>query len=150
MYSHILICTDGSDLAKSGVDHGLSLARALASKVTIIMATEPFPLALGGASSAGWVASPEDFEGYDNRQKEYATGVLAAAKAAAQKTGVAVDTIYVPGVLPATAIVETAQKLGCNLIVMASHGRRGISRVLLGSQTAEVLATTKVPVLVVR
>lgn len=149
MYSHILICTDGSDLAKSGVDHGLSLARALGSKATIIMATEPFPRALG-ASSAGWVATPEDFEGYEARQKEYATSVLAAARAAAQKAGVAAETIYAPDAWPATAIVETAQKLDCNLIVMASHGRRGISRVLLGSQTSEVLATTKVPVLVVR
>lgn len=148
MYSHILICTDGSDLATHGVDHGLSLARTLGSRVTIVMATDPYPLA--AASSTGWVAAPADFESYDARQKEYATAVLTAAKAAADKAGVTAETIHIPRVAPAAAIVETAQKRDCNLIVMASHGRRGIRRVLLGSQTSEVLATTTIPVLVVR
>jgi nucleotide-binding universal stress UspA family protein len=148
VYSHILICTDGSDLAAHGVDHGLLLARTLGSRVTIIMATDPYPLA--AASSTGWVAAPADFESYDARQEEYATAVLTAAKAAADKADVTAETIHIPRVSPATAIVETAQKRDCNLIVMASHGRRGIRRVLLGSQTAEVLATTTIPVLVVR
>ncbi|MHA6644438.1 universal stress protein, partial [Mesorhizobium sp. A623] len=71
-------------------------------------------------------------------------------KAVSDKMGVACGIGHVPDTRPATAIVETADQLGCSLIVMSSHGRRGISRLLLGSQTTEVLATAKVPVLVVR
>ncbi len=149
MYDHILLPTDGSELAHHGVEQGLSLARALGSKVTIIVATEPFPIQ-ATATGSGWVASSSDFETYDQSQKQFAEEVLAAAKAEAGKAGIEADTVHVPDAFAAAAIVETAQRLGCGLIVIASHGRRGFKRLLLGSQTAEVLATATVPVLVVR
>lgn len=149
MYTHILISTDGSKLAQEGVDHGLSLAKALGSKVTIVTVTEVMPIP-SVATAAGWVATPVDFESYDVSQKEFAGQVLSAAKTSAEKLGIDVDTVHVPDALPATAIVDSAQKYGCNLIVMASHGRRGIKRLLLGSQTSEVLSTATIPVLVVR
>ena len=144
MYTHILISTDGSALAQRGVDHGLSLANALGSKVTIITVTEPFPvLAMGDGA---WAS---DLTGYDADQTKFAEGVLSAVKASAAKMRLEVDTAHVPNSHPASAIVDAAQKLECNLIVMASHGRRGIKKVLLGSQTSEVLVTATVPVLVV-
>lgn len=144
MYTHILISTDGSALAQRGVDHGLSLANALDSKVTIITVTEPIPvLAMGDGA---WAV---DLKGYEADQAKFAEGVLSATKASAAKMRREINTVHVPNSHPASAIVETAQKLGCNLIVMASHGRRGIKRVLLGSQTSEVLVTATVPVLVV-
>jgi nucleotide-binding universal stress UspA family protein len=149
MYNHILIATDGSDLAQRGVDHGLSLAKALGSKVTILTATEPFPIQ-GGAIGSGWIASPTDYERYDQGQKEFAASVLSAARNIAGKQGVKVETLHVADVHPATAILEAVASRDCDLIVMASHGRRGIGRLLLGSQTSEVLAHSHTPVLVVR
>ena len=148
MYTHILISTDGSELAQHGVDHGLSLAKALGSKVTIVTATEPFPVAAG--AMGGWAPSPADYDGYDADQQELAKAILSTAKAAADKMGIEADTVHVPNSWPAVAIIDTAQQHGCDLIVMASHGRRGIRKVLLGSQTSEVLVTATVPVLVVR
>lgn len=149
MYKHILISTDGSELAQKGVDHGLSLAKALGSKVTIITATEPFPVP-GTASGAGWIATPDDFESYAASRKKFAEGILTPLKAASERMGVKTETIHVPDAWAATAIVETAKKIECSLIVMASHGRRGVKRLLLGSQAAEVVSSSPVPVLVVR
>ena len=149
MYRHILIPTDGSELAGTGMKHGLSLAKSLGAKVTIVTVTEPFPIQ-ATALGSGWVATQTDFERYAQGQKEYADSVLAAARATADAAGVGFDTAYVPDALPAAAIIDIATSRGCDLIVMASHGRRGVKRLLLGSQTTEVLANSKVPVLVVR
>jgi nucleotide-binding universal stress UspA family protein len=149
MYKHILISTDGSDVAQKGVDHGLSLAKSLDAKVIVITVTEPFPFH-ASAAGAGWVPLPEDISGYEEGQKKAADQLLAAVREAAVKMGVAADVLHVPDARPAEAIVKTAKTEGCSLIVMASHGRRGLGRLLLGSQTAEVLAHSPVPVLVVR
>lgn len=149
MYSHILIATDGSKLADKGVDHGLDLARALSCKVTVLTVTEPFPLHTG-ASGAGWIANDDDVARYNTMQDEYADKLLKSAADAAAKLGVTVSTCRVENPFPADAIIEEAEKLGCDLIVMTSHGRRGLRRLLLGSQTAEVLTRSKIPVLVVR
>ncbi|MCX7303940.1 MAG: universal stress protein [Hyphomicrobiales bacterium] len=149
MYKHILISTDGSDVAQKGVEHGLSLAKNLNATVTIITVTEPFPVYASGAA-AGWAPGPIDMAGYEEGQKEFADKVLANAKAAAAKMGVAANVLHVPDARPAEAIVDAARSQGCSLIVMSSHGRRGLGRLLLGSQTSEVLTHSPVPVLVVR
>lgn len=150
MYTHILIATDGSELAQRGVDHGLSLAKDLGARVTILTATEPFPFRASAGVAAGWVPGPDDFSLYEQGQKESADKLLADVKAAAERMGVTADTVHVPDLHPAEAIVQTAKAKDCNLIVMASHGRRGLGRLLLGSQTSEVVTTSTVPVLVVR
>jgi len=150
MYTHILIATDGSELAQKGVDHGLSLAKNLGAKVTILTATEPFPYSASAGVAAGWVPGPDDVSLYEQGQKETADKLLADAKAAATAKGVTAETVQVPDTYPAEAIIETAKAKGCDLIVMASHGRRGLGRLILGSQTAEVLHASTVPVLVVR
>lgn len=149
MYQHILITTDGSELAQHGVDHGLSLAKSLGAKVTIVTVTEPFP-AYGMAGEFSWVGAPADIASYERSSAEFAKQILAAAKAAADKIGVAAEVVHVDDNTPAAAIVATAQACECSLIVMASHGRRGLGRLLLGSQTIEVLTHSPVPVLVVR
>ena len=101
-------------------------------------------------SGPDWLPGPTEMAQYEARQKGAATKVLGDAKAAAARLGVDVETVHVPEAQPAEAIIATANKLQCNLIVMASHGRRGLRRLLLGSQTSEVLVSSPVPVLVVR
>lgn len=149
MYKHILISTDGSEVAQKGVDHGLSLAKSLGAKVTIVTVTERFPI-YAGAAGAGWVPGPDEMAQYEAGQKEAADRVLAEAKAAADKIGVDAETVHVPDAQPAEAIIAAAKDRSCGLIAMSSHGRRGLGRLLLGSQTSEVLAHSHVPVLVVR
>lgn len=150
MYKHILISTDGSEVARKGVDHGLSLAKSLGARVTVIVVTERFPIFAQAGITGAWAPGPAEMAQYEAGQKEMAQRVLAAVEAAAEKLGVSVDTVHVPEAHPAEAIVDMAKARDCSLIVMASHGRRGIRRLVLGSQTSEVLANSPVPVLVVR
>jgi nucleotide-binding universal stress UspA family protein len=149
MYKHILISTDGFDVAQRGVDHGLSLAKSLDAKVTVITVTEPFPFH-ASAAGAGWVPLPEEITGYEEGQENAAKKPLATVKESAAKLGVNAEVLHVPDARPAEAIVEAAKTGGCSLIVMASHGQRGLGRLLLGSLTSEVLAHSPVPALVVR
>lgn len=146
MYQHILISTDGSEVAQKGLDHGLTLAKGLGAKVTILTVTERLPAYAG--IDGGLSAFP--YEDYTASQKEAADKVLVAAKEAASRLGVEADTVYLENALPAEAIIETAKARNCSLIAMSSHGRRGLGRLVLGSVTAEVLAHSPVPVLVVR
>jgi len=150
MYKHILISTDGSEVAQKGLDHGLSLAKAIGAKVSVITVTESFPVyaSAGAGIGAGWV--PIEMADYNKAQDEFTNGVFAGAKQAAEQHGVAIETVHIRNAQPAEAILETAKAQGCDLIVMASHGRRGLGRLLLGSQTSEVVTRSPVPVLVVR
>ncbi len=145
MFKHILIATDGSDLAGIGVDTGLGLAHQLQAKVTIVTASEPWQAAVGDAAPA--FSFP--IEEYEKAAAESAERILAAAGALAKQKGVASETVNANG-FPAEAIVETAKARGCDLIVMSSHGRRGIRRLLLGSQASQVVTLSAVPVLVCR
>ena len=145
MYQHILISTDGSEVAQRGVDHGLTLAKGLGAKVTVVTVAERLPVYAGFDGSLSAYA----YDDYVAGQKEAAEKVLAAAKAAAGRMGVEAETVYVENALPAEAIIETAKARNCSLIAMSSHGRRGLGRLVLGSVTSEVLANSSVPVLVV-
>lgn len=149
MYKHILISTDGSEVAQKGVDHGLALAGKLGAEVLVVTVTERFPLA-GGAAAAGWMPSQAEFDEYDARQKADAESILGAVKEQAGRMGLPVKLLHVPDANPAEAILEAVTANGIDLVVMSSHGRRGWRRILLGSQTSEVLAGAAVPVLVVR
>ena len=152
MYTNILLSTDGSDVARKGVKHGISLAKALNAKATVITVTGPLQVDYGvGHGGGGWIPSKEDFERFGAACKESAGKVLDEARAVAEQIGISAELLHVPNAYPATAIIETAKSRGCDLIVMASHGRRGIRKLLLGSQTSEVLALAdgSVPVLVV-
>jgi nucleotide-binding universal stress UspA family protein len=149
MYKNILLSTDGSELARKGVEHGIALAKALSAKVAIITVTEPLPVDYGSGHASGWIPSQEEFESFDAAAKERAGKVLDEARAMAEQIGISADLLHVPNAHPATAIIDTAKSRGCDLIVMASHGRRGLRKLLLGSQTSEVLVDGGVPVLVV-
>ncbi|SDG69826.1 universal stress protein [Pelagibacterium luteolum] len=144
MYSHILIATDGSDLSRKGLDHGLKLAKQLGARVTIITVTDMW------AASVLAEAGPATIADYEASQQVMVKEVLEEAARFATESGVAYETRHIPNRYPADAIVETAQKAACDLIVMASHGRRGFRKMLLGSQTNEVLTTSTMPVLVVK
>ncbi|HEY8669460.1 MAG TPA: universal stress protein [Terriglobales bacterium] len=150
MYANILLSTDGSDVARKGVEHGVALAKALNAKVTVITVTEPLPVDYGGGHDSGWIPSREEFDSFEAACRERAGKVLAGARAMAEHIGTSAELLHVPNAYPATAIIETAKSRGCDLIVMASHGRRGLRKLLLGSQTSEVLLDGSVPVLVVR
>ena len=149
MYGNILLSTDGSDLARKGVKHGIALAKALNAKATVITVTEPLEVDYGGGHAGGWIPSQEEFDRFELAWKESAGKVLDEARAMAEQIGISAELLHVPNAYPATAIIETAKSRGCDLIVMASHGRRGLRKLLLGSQTSKVLADGSVPVLVV-
>jgi nucleotide-binding universal stress UspA family protein len=149
MYANILLSTDGSDIARKGIKHGFSLAKALNAKVTVVTVTEPLPVDLGSGHASGWIPSQEEFDRFDAARKEVADKILDEVRAMAEQIGIAAELLHVPNAHPATAIIETAKSRGCDLIVMASHGRRGLRKLLLGSQTSEVLVDGSVPVLVV-
>jgi len=149
MYANILLSTDGSDVARKGVRHGIALAKALNAKATVITVTEPLEVDYGGGHAGGWIPSQEEFDRFEAACKESAGKVLDEARAMAEQIGISAELLHVPNAYPAAAIIETAKSSGCDLIVMASHGRRGLRKLLLGSQTSKVLADGSVPVLVV-
>src|SRR5579871_372983 len=149
MYAKILLSTDGSDVARRGVEHGIALAKALNAKVIVITVTGSLPVDYGSGHASGWMPTKEEIDRFDAASKERASSVLDEARALAEQIGISAEFLHVPNAHPATAIIETAKSRGCDLIVMASHGRRGLRKLLLGSQTSEVLVNGSVPVLVV-
>jgi nucleotide-binding universal stress UspA family protein len=149
MYANILLSTDGSDVARKGVEHGIALAKALNAKATVVTVTEALPIDYGGGHDSGWIPSQDEIDHFDAACRQRAGQVLDQARAMAERSGVTVELLHVPNSHPATAIVETAKSRGCDLIVMSSHGRRGLRKLFLGSQTSEVLVNGSVPVLVV-
>jgi nucleotide-binding universal stress UspA family protein len=145
MYAHILIATDGSDLAERAVEQGLALAKALNAKVTAVTVTEPWTAAVSGEWA---VAFP--VEEYEKATAGNAEKILGGVQAAAASLGVTCDGVHVKDQYAAEGIVEEAKARGCDLIVMASHGRRGLAKFILGSQATRVLAHSAVPLLICR
>ena len=150
MYANILLSTDGSEVARKGVKQGIALAKALNAKATVITVTEPMYIDYGGGHAGGYIPSREEMDSFDAARKMDARKALDEVQAMVDQIGISAELLHVPNAHPATAIVETAKSRGCDLIVMASHGRRGLKKLLLGSQTLEVLADGSVPVLVLR
>lgn len=149
MYSSILIATDGSELAENALEQGLELARRLGSSVTVVTVIEPVAVVGAGYSAAaglGYSPVPELIEA----QREQAMITLEAAQAKARDAGMTVRIKLITEAYAAEGIVAAAEEIGADLIVMGSHGRRGLGRLLVGSQTSNVLAHTKIPVLVTR
>lgn len=148
MYRNILVATDGSDLAARGVEQAVGIAAGLGAALLVVTVSEPWNAALTDPS--GTIALDEFLKDYRETAQTTADEVLAAAKAVAAARGVDAQVLFVPEHSPADAILDTAAAHGSDLIVMASHGRRGLGRLLLGSQTQAVLARSALPVLVVR
>ena len=148
MYERILIATDGSELAGKGLRHGLALAAALHVPVVVVTVTEPWMPAFDDALALS--ADPVLQQEYREGCASSAQRILEDAVAQASAAGVACETVHVPDGFPSDAIVQAVAEHRAGLVVMASHGRRGLGRVLLGSQTQAVLARSTVPVLIVR
>ena len=149
MYARILIATDGSEFADRAIDHGVQLAKLAGSEVTIVTVTEPVTIVGGGyATVVGGVVDP--IPELIEAQEKSARDLLQRAANRAAEQGLTVKTVLVDNSFAAEGIVATANEIGAELIVMGSHGRRGLNRLLLGSQTNNVLAHTKLPVLVTR
>ena len=148
MYKHILIATDGSELATKALEHGLSLAKKDGAKVTVVTVTEQWsPMDIAHEVRQG---RPDPVGRFEDLAAAAAKRILDGATARANAIGVSCDYIHVKDQHPAEGIIAAAKDKACDLIVMASHGRRGLSRALLGSQANEVLTHCTVPALIVR
>ena len=144
MFNHILIATDGSEVATKAVSAGLKLAKKLAARVVVMTASEPLPATVSAETIAANFP-----EAYEKATKASAARILDEVRGEALTIGLECETLHVSN-FPAEAIIETAKANACDLIVMGSHGRRGIARLLLGSQAAKVVTLSSVPVLVCR
>lgn len=149
MYEHILIATDGSERAAKGVEAGVALAKAAGAKVTMLIASEPFP-SYDLGSKLGLFRDQSAIDSYEADSRRLAEAVLARAAEVAAAAGVGCETMHVPDSAPAAAIVDTATARGCDLVVVTSQGRTGLERFMLGSQAERVVKAAGVSVLVVR
>jgi nucleotide-binding universal stress UspA family protein len=144
MFKCILVPTDGSDITPKAVEHAIALARLAGARIEALCVTEPFPYS--AVSEIQPIAPQEYFELQERLARQRVDAVAAACAAA----DVPCASTVIEALHPYEAIIEQAASKGCDLIVMASHGRRGMSALLLGSETQKVLTHTTVPVLVVR
>ena len=145
MYSSILIPTDGSALAARAVSAGITLAKALGARLTVVMASEPFHVF--GLVPEQLEYSQANYSRHVEAAGQQVLGTIAQQAAAA---GVLCHTVLREHDHPHEAIIETARANACDLILMASHGRRGMAALLLGSVTTKVLTHSDIPVLVYR
>ena len=147
MYKRILLPTDGSPVSRKAVKHGVALAKAVGAKVIGFFAPEDYRALIYTEYVPPVSISHEDFETYARRA---ADKQLAFVKKTAEAAGVPYESCYMTSIAPWEAIIESARRKRCDLIVMGSHGRTGMAAVLMGSQTTKVLTHSKVPVLVTR
>ena len=147
MYKHILIPTDGSPASLRAAKGGVELARATGARVTAFFAAPtPTPVVYDGLLPVGYMTPDQHAEVIARAAAKYLGVIADLAKAA----GVPCESVHVTSDFPAEAIIECARQRKCDLIFMASHGRRGLSGVLLGSETQKVLTHSKIPVAVYR
>jgi len=145
MYQHILIPTDGSELSKIALHEGIALAKVLGARVTALTVTTPFHVFTSDPSMIADTAGQ-----YEKHVEALANQRLNTAKNIALMATVPCDLVHVEHEHPYQAIIETAQNRGCDVIQMASHGRRGASALVLGSETLKVLTHSTIPVIVCR
>jgi nucleotide-binding universal stress UspA family protein len=145
LYQNILVPTDGSELANKAVEQGIRLAKVIEARITAVTVTEPFHV---------FSVAPRQLEYTRSEYKKHADVIaeksLGVVLDAAKRAGVACDTVHVEHEDVYQAIIDTAASRGCDLIAMASHGRHGVSAIVLGSETVKVLTHSKIPVLVYR
>lgn len=147
MFKHILVPSDGSQLSSDTVKRAIAFARETKARVTFFFAKPDYPVAFYGEGALIDPTTPDKFAEMAEQQ---AREILAAHEAAAKAEGVASASISSVSDTPYEAIIAAAEEAGADLIFMASHGRRGISGLLLGSETQKVLTHSKIPVLVYR
>lgn len=147
MFKHLLVPTDGSDMSEATVNRAISFATDSKASITFFYAQPDFPMPIYGEGALIDPTTPEQFA---KGAAEEAARILAGARAKAEAVGVDCDTDTAVNEVPYDAIIDAAERHGCDLIFMASHGRRGIASLLLGSETQRVLTHTHIPVLVYR
>lgn len=145
MYKNILVAIDGSDLAEKAMKQAIELAAVIGAKLQILNVTAPWStLAMGEVAV---MFPPQE---YEQSVAAGAEALLERARTEAKASGLDAETVHVVDPQPYMAIIDTAKGRGCDLIVMGSHGRRGIAGLLLGSETSKTLTHSSIPVLVYR
>jgi nucleotide-binding universal stress UspA family protein len=144
MFKHILVPTDGSDLSRKAIDGAIDLAQSVGARVTAYACLPQYPYS---PFSDVIVEPPEDFLARSERE---AHSHLSEVEEAARRVGVVCTCQTSVHPSPYLGIIEAAEQSGCDVIFMASHGRRGLGSLLIGSETQRVLTHTKIPVLVYR
>lgn len=147
MFKHLLVPTDGSQLSDAAVGRAVTFAKEAGARVTFFYAQPDFPMPIYGEGALIDPTTPEQFA---KSAEQEARKILDKAKAAADDVGVVADTDTTVNEVPYEAVIDAADRHGCDLIFMASHGRRGIAGLLLGSETQKVLTHSKIPVLIYR
>jgi nucleotide-binding universal stress UspA family protein len=145
MYKHLLIAFDGSELSDKALRQGIELAKAVGAKITVLYVTMPW-----SNIAVGEIAVMFPPEEYETNAAAAANEQLKRAGLAAREAGVSCEQVHSSESQPYKAIVDTAAQKGCDLIVMGSHGRRGMAGLLLGSVATKTLTHAHVPVLVYR
>jgi nucleotide-binding universal stress UspA family protein len=147
MFKHILLPTDGSPVAHKAVKAGLALARQLGARVTGYYAVETVPPPI---YAEGYIPDPQTMALWDRRAKEYGEKQIAAMAKLARAARVRFQGVCAKAPTPAEGIVRAARRKKCDTIFMASHGRSGIAKLVMGSVTDRVIRTSSVPVVVYR
>jgi len=147
MYQRILVATDGSTLAKKAVNSAIGLARLCGAELVALKVVPRYPQSY---FEGGLALPASDIAKIEKQWTEHGQAVVDAVVKAAKAKGVTAKAQVVKSDLVSEAIIATAKKNKCDLIVMASHGRKGIKRLLLGSETQQVLTHSHIPVLVLR
>lgn len=147
MFNHILIPTDGTHLSEAALVHAINLAKVLGSRLNVLHVVTDF---VGDASMEVPLLATTAREAFQQRSIGEAEAVLSGARRIGAAHDVAVGGHFVFAPDPYKAIIDEAERRGCDLIVMASHGRRGLESLLIGSETQKVLTHCRIPVLVVR
>jgi nucleotide-binding universal stress UspA family protein len=144
MFKRILVPTDGSELSNKAIAAAIDLAKSLGASVVGMTTLEPY------SYSNLSEYRPETLDDYESRMDQIGAERLGSIADAAARAGVPVETVAAKSFSPFEAIIDTAKGKSCDLIIMASHGRRGLNAVLLGSETQKVLTHTSIPVMVYR
>ncbi len=147
MFKNILIPVDGSTISRKAAQKGIALARATGARVTGFHVAPAYKFSLHADYLPADFVPPDEFAG---KSKAIAKRHLEVVKKSAEAAGVAYGGYYATSDFPADAIVKAAKKYKCDAIFMASHGRTGLSKLILGSETNKVLANTRIPVIVWR
>ncbi len=147
MFKHILVPTDGSKLSLKALDLAAGLANSSGAKVSVLYVAPTFPTMIGGD---GYMVTPMSVKEWDVSIAKTTARVRDVIEKRAKAKSVAVQFLSAANDQPHVAIIDTAKRKKCDLVVMASHGRKGLSAFLLGSETTKVLTHCKLPVLVCR
>lgn len=149
MYSNIVCAIDGSDLSTKALSQAIALASKLGAKLTAVTVTESSVMVAPGPEMM-MVDTTNIIGDLDKAKADSAKATLAAASKLSDAAGLPIAVKHVPNLPAAEGIIVAAKEAGADLIVMGSHGRRGLGRLLLGSQAAEVLAHSDIPVLIIK